>query len=321
MARLSSALLVGALLGLCPALSHAQGAAPKAEVEEYRLGAEDVVRVQAWGRADLSIEAAVDDGGRLSLPLVGNVDAAGRTSLDLGRYLTGRYQLIDPKITEVLVTVIQYNSMSVTVVGEVRNPGQHGFRAIPDLWKVLLTAGGMTPAADLARVQIVRYKETKAEDRIVTVDLSKGIERTPTETLPVLRPKDTVVVPSLTENVATGDRFNILGAVRAPGSYKVQSASTLLEALSLAGGELPSADLSKARLTRQSGNETVSYTLDLESYLREGRPRADLRLRPGDTISIPQKASGFSGVMEGISRFVPVISLAASVVSLLVATR
>ncbi len=311
------ALLLAGLASPCWA---AEGAS-KAAVDEYRLGAEDVIRIQAWGRADLTTDAVLDESGKVSLPLVGAVEAAGRTPADLGKYLTERYQLVDSQITEILVTILQYNSLSVTVVGEVRDPGRQGFRVIPGLWEVLLKAGGATPLADLTHVQIVHSDEQKGTERTVTVDLSKGIDQTDASKLPVLGPKDTIIVPSATENAVTGDKFQVLGAVRNPGSYKIQTASTVVEAISAAGGQLPDADLSKTLLTRPGSQGTCSYTLDLKRYLADGQPSANLKLKPGDTISIPQQRSTVLAFFQGVVGLAPLVSLATAAVSLIAITR
>ena len=123
---------------------------------DYRLGPGDVVHLQVLGRSDLSGDATLDDSGNLSLPLIGTVEVANRTTAELGAQLTQRYGILDPRVSQVIVSVGQYNSRRVTVVGEVRSPGRYSFRTIPGLWDVLLEAGGPTAAADLSQVQIVR---------------------------------------------------------------------------------------------------------------------------------------------------------------------
>jgi polysaccharide biosynthesis/export protein len=291
------------------------------EMDEYRLGAEDVIRIQAWGRVDLTTDAVLDESGKVSLPLVGAVEAAGRTPADLGRYLTDRYQLIDQQITEILVTVLQYNNRSVTVVGEVRNPGKLGFRVIPGLWDVLLKAGGATPTADLSNVQVVHGAIQGGVERTVTVDLSRGIDQTDPNTLPILEPKDTVIVPTTTDNAVSGDKFQVLGFVRNPGSYKIQSDMTVVDAVSAAGGQLPDADLSKALLTRPGPHGASSYTLDLKRYLEDGQPPTNMLLKPGDTISIPQRHGTWTLVYQGILAMTPIVTLVTAIVSLATITH
>ncbi len=277
--------------------------------DSYRLGAHDVILVQVWGRSHLTGESVLNHAGRVLLPLVGEVRAAGRTPLELGRYLAERYQLLDPTVSDVQVTVLQYNSRSISLVGEVRNPGRHAFEEVPDIWKAILAAGGATPVADLARVQIVRTEPREGEPRVATVNLSRGVGDTDPRELPELRPRDTIVVPSLAEIAVAGDRIQVLGSVRSPGMYRTGAAATVVEAISVSGGALPNADLSKVRLTRPAVGGAVAYELDLHGYLYDARPEVNLELKPGDVITVPSRRVGLAATLETIARIVPVISL------------
>jgi polysaccharide export outer membrane protein len=296
-----------ALAAMGPALAQ-----PPAAEGEYRLGPEDAVQVRVWGRADLTGEFALDATGRIQLPMVGEVDAGGRTVADVAAYVTKRYQLLDPSIPEVLVSVSKYNSRSVSVVGEVRNPGRLGFETVPDLWSVLLAAGGTTREADLSRVQIVRKEPGAGEPQAVTVDLSRGIEGTPRESLPELRSKDTIIVPVLpaNTNVAAGDKVHVLGAVHAPGTYRLDAAGRVIDALAASGGPLPGADLRRVSLTRPTDHGAVSYELNLQDYLTRAKPVVDLPLEPGDIITVPSRRSTLASIVDGIAGMAPFLSVA-----------
>lgn len=276
---------------------------------DYRLGPEDVIQVQVWGRSDLSGPAVLDLSGKIQLFLVGEVDANGRTAAELGRYLTERYQLLDRSIPEVLVSVTGYNSRSVTVLGEVRNPGRYGFEVIPDIWAVILAGGGATAAADLGAVQVVRKEPGEGEPRTVTVDLSRGIEGTDAGELPILRPKDSVMVPSMSQAPVSGDKIQVLGAVRNPGAYRLGAAASVLGAISASGGTLPDADLRKVRLARPAAGKAVAYELDLQGYLYEARPATDLGLLPGDIITVPSRKTGLAAAMDTVLRMAPLVSV------------
>ncbi len=308
--------LASGLALLCPwsaGTPAAQSQAGPGVDQVYRLGPEDVLQIQVWGRSDLSLQTRVDLTGSLHLPLLGELDVEGQTPQQVSDFLLERYQLLDADITEVMVSVLQYNSRSVTVVGEVRSPGRLSFQFIPDLWAVLLAAGGAAPTADLAEVQIVRHDPREGEPRTLTVDLSDGIEDTPAETLPEVRPRDTIVVPSREEELDTDDNVEILGAVRTPGSYPIKAAGRLVKAISLSGGHLSNADLHKVRLTRSTGQGTLTYQLDLQGYLYDARPAVDLELQPGDVITVPSKRSTWASVLDGIIRAAPLISIAVGV--------
>ena len=277
---------------------------------EYRLGSEDVLHIQVVGRPDLGGDPTVDPSGSLELPLLGQVKAVDRTTSELASQLSQRYSILDPKISQVLVTVSQYNSRRVTVVGEVRTPGRYGFRTIPGLWEVLLGAGGPTPGADLSQVEIVRKESDTAEPQVITVDLSAGVKGTNPDSLPKLRPKDTLVVPSLSREAApTGSTFQVLGSVRTPGVYRLTAAKTVVEALALSGGSLADADLRKVQLTRKAGGGVVAYQLDIEGHLRRGEPAADLELKAGDTVTVPARGGAtFFNRLLGIAPLVSVIT-------------
>jgi polysaccharide biosynthesis/export protein len=312
MKGLLALLLVLGLAFAVTGLASAQNATGEMEEAAYRLGPEDVLQIQVWNRPDLTGSFVVGFAGKLQLPLVGEVDAQGRTLEELASLLTERYQLLDPSIAEVMVGVAQYNSRSVTVVGEVHTPGRYGFRSIPDLWSVILNAGGSTPDADLGRVQVIRGEPGESGLNTVTVDLSRGVERTPKELLPALQPKDTILIPSLVGNVVTGDKFQVLGAVRVPGTYRLSAAASVLEAISVSGGGLPNADLSRVRLTRATERGAISYKLNLQGYLDAARPAADIGLKPGDTITVPSQRSILDTLMGGLARVAPLLSVAIS---------
>lgn len=275
----------------------------------YEFGVGDVVQLQVWGRPELSGLVPVDPAGKVQAPLLGAIEVAGRTPADLTEELTQRYQLLDPSVTEVLASVAQYNSRTVSILGEVKSPGNYGFRQLPDLWDALLTAGGATPQAALGRVQIVRGQRRLDEPRTVTVDLSRGIERTPAESLPELRPRDTIVVPAIESGVPEGDAFHMLGEVGSPGSYSMFLADDVIEALALAGGASREADLRSVRLLRRTPDGSIAYEFDLESFLYQADPPADLALRPGDTITVPAKQTLVARISELLAPFISVAGI------------
>lgn len=296
--------------GDAPSATGRSGPAPSSPSDdEYTFGPGDVAQVEVFGREGLSTMVTVDPAGRVQVPMLGTVEVAGRTPADLTEELTQRYQLLDPGISEVLVSVARYNSRTLTVIGQVGTPGTFGFRSIPDLWEVLLTAGGMTPEAATGRVQIVRRERTPDEPRTLIVDLSEGIENTPAEAIPELRPKDTIVVPALDQRSPEGDAFRILGAVAEPGNYSLTLAEDVIEALGVAGGPSSEADLGQVRLLRRNALGSMAYEIDLESYLYEADPPGGLRLRAGDTITVPQEQSLVERITEGLAPFLSVASI------------
>jgi polysaccharide export outer membrane protein len=301
-------LLIGAFVALSCVASWCSADEPQAA---YRLGVEDVLRVQAWGRADLGGELTVTPDGKIRAPLLGDVVAIGRTPEELGRELAARYTTIDPRVTEILVTVVQFNSRRVTIIGEVRKPGSYALPSVPTLMELMVSAGGATAAADLSRVQIVRKEPQEGEERVLTVNVSGGLAAAEAGSVPALRAQDTVNVPPRSEGaIPGGQSVRIFGAVGKPGTYALTAGQTVLDVLAASGGPLPDADLSKVQLTRSSPQGVVAYELDVDGHLK-GRTLPDLHLRADDAVLVPEQGWSASDI---ILRFVlPVTGLIVSI--------
>ncbi len=123
-------------------------------------------------------------------------------------------------------------------------------------------------------------------------------------------------MPSLASKVISGDQVQVLGAVRTPGLYSLKSAGSVVEALGVAGGAAGNADLSKVKLARRAGGGASVYELDVQGYLYEGYPQADLKLRPGDTVTVPSKGGLAGNALHVVLALAPVLSAVASVLLL-----
>lgn len=297
-----------------PSALLAQRPFPAATDANYRFGPEDVLRIDVWGRGELSGTVVVSYTGEIQIPLLGEVEAEGRTPSELSQDLTQRYQLLEPNVSDVFVSVVDYLSRSVTVLGEVRASGRYGFRELPDIWGAILTAGGATPSAELGAVQLVRADVESGEPRVVTLDLSLGIEGTDISSLPELRPNDQILVPSSDGVPGGGANYQILGAVHAPGIYRVSVASDVIEAIAAAGGPTARADLKKVYVTRASGEGATAYKLNLGDYLREGKPDGNLDVQAGDTITVFERGTFWQTFGLVVSRLMPLVSLTITII-------
>ncbi|MBI2267709.1 MAG: SLBB domain-containing protein [Armatimonadetes bacterium] len=76
----------------------------------------------------------------------------------------------------------------------------------------------------------------------------------------------------------------VLGAVRTPGSYVLESGDTLLDIVYRAGGALPSADLDQVKVIKEDGE---SFGVNLGSLLQGKSLDQNVRLSPGDTVYFP----------------------------------
>jgi polysaccharide export outer membrane protein len=83
--------------------------------------------------------------------------------------------------------------------------------------------------------------------------------------------------------------FVIAGEVTRPGKYDLRGATTVTEALALAGGKTGSAKDSQVLLFRRYGNDLVDVKqVDVKKMYATHNLAEDPVLRPGDTVFVPK---------------------------------
>lgn len=176
----------------------------------YLLGPDDVINVFVWGHPELSGEKKVTATGSIPFLLIGDVMVEGLTKEELETILTeklSRY-IIEPQVS---VTITQYNSKKVYILGEVNRPGEYPMGgSVISLREAILKAGLPTKSAALRRVRIITPQATKPIIKIV--DLYTILHRGHLQKDITLQPGDIVYVPS---NIPT-KISNILEKITAP---------------------------------------------------------------------------------------------------------
>jgi protein involved in polysaccharide export with SLBB domain len=256
-----------------------------AQGTDYSIGVSDVLDVKVWRRDDLGGSFTVDSEGNVTLPLLGAIRAAGLTPSKLSEELTRRFSFIDREISQVTVTVSQYNSRRIFVMGEVKSPGAYAFAEIPGLWETIREAGGPTTEASLARVRVIPPEGKGAPE---VIDLEKVINTGDFSILPQLQPGTTVLVPRAEVAGPEGDVVYVYGRVPTPGTFPIDAARTVLQAVIAAGGPLEDADVGSIRVVRPGAVRARVIEVDLDDYTHDGVLFANVQLQPGDTVTVPK---------------------------------
>lgn len=82
-------------------------------------------------------------------------------------------------------------------------------------------------------------------------------------------------------------RVSVIGAVRTPGSYPLQSGIGVVEAVSLAGGFTALANRDATLLTRRVNGELRTFSVAVDRISNGQEP--DVRLRAGDILHVPER--------------------------------
>jgi protein involved in polysaccharide export with SLBB domain len=167
------------------------------EVAAYHIGANDQLQIDVFGHEDLNKTLKVSPRGLINFPLIGNVHAAGRTVDDLANEITERLgtdYIQDPHVT---VSVWEYLSQWVNVVGEVSQPGRYYMTGPTSLIDALSQAGGLTEEA-AGKILVTRRPDQvdpSSAGEVFRVDITELFSEAGGELDLLLRSGDIVNVP------------------------------------------------------------------------------------------------------------------------------
>ena len=246
---------------------------------DYSVGAQDVLTVTVYDQPDLSGKFKVEADGAFTFPLVGRVPAAGQTlhtiEADLTKRLSDGY-LKNPQVT---VAVESYQSQRIFILGEVRAPGSYTLSGDMTLIEALSRAGSTTPAAS-DQILIVRPAPGKAtgptlpdlasDSTVLKINIRDLQEGDLTKNAP-LKDGDTIVVPK-------AQAVYVFGQVKAPGAYAVSKGTSVLQALSLAGGVTDRGSTGRLKIVRA-----------VEGKNREIKAKLTDTVEPGDTLIVGER--------------------------------
>jgi polysaccharide biosynthesis/export protein len=166
--------------------------APPPVDADYKIGPQDVVRIDVWKEPDISRTIPVRPDGKISLPLLNDVQASGLTAMQLaGSIRDGLTKyLTNPQVT---VTVTEINSRRVYVTGEVMRTGAMPLLPNMTVLQALASAGGFTQFARLKDIYILRIEN--GQQVKYPFDYKEALKGKHPERNILLKPGDLIVVP------------------------------------------------------------------------------------------------------------------------------
>lgn len=262
----------------------------------YTLGPHDQINIVVPDADDISSRTyRIDTSGSLTLPLVGRVQAAGLTVRELEAEIVSKLSAY-MRSPEALVTVSEFRSQPVSVIGAVNSPGVHQLLGSKRLVEVLSLAGGLRPdAGRICRITRTsdwgdeggeRFERTPDGSRVTEIDLQTLLSAERPEDNVLVRPHDVISVPR-------ADMIYVVGDVNRPGGYLLNDREPLsvLQALALAGGLSSVAAPKKARILRSisANRERDEVPVNISEIMDGKSP--DVKLTPQDILFVPNNTS------------------------------
>jgi len=252
----------------------------------YIVGPNDVLTITVFNQPQLSGKFAVESDGTLAFPLLGRVAVGGLSIRAVEDQMRGRLAAGYVKDPHVSVTMEEYRSQQIFVMGEVRQPGSLKFTGSMTLIEALARAGSTTERAGPEAV-IVRPRTggsdtapQRSDTTPQTGDTSNvesirvNLRSLQTGTLSqnvALRPGDTIFVPR-------AETVFVVGHVRTAGEFALRSGMTVRQVLALAGGMTEHGSTRRIQIVRQVDGKEVTIDVNLQTSVR-----------PDDTIVVRER--------------------------------
>jgi polysaccharide export outer membrane protein len=236
--------------------------------QDYIVGERDVLRITVYDNPDLTTVARVSGEGTILFPLIGEVKVAGLTipqiAKKIGDLLADGY-IVNP---QVIVFIEEFRSKKVTIIGEVLKPGLYELPGQTTLLELLSKAGGLSK--DSGDKAIVKRKSSQGEQTI-TVNLRQLIEKGDTSIDVILQDGDSIYIPK-------AGFFYVTGEVKKPDAYKFEEGTTVIKAITMAGGFTDKAATKRIKIKRkEEGREVVLERVGFDDLIR-----------PDDVIIVPE---------------------------------
>ena len=254
-----------------------------------RIGPDDLIGIAVYDSPELSRAVRVDADGNIRLPMVRQrILATGLYPFELETSITtaliAENVLVNPVVT---VSVVEYRSRPITVVGAVRSPTTFQATGTVTLLDAISRAGGI--AEDAGPVILVSRQPSSTNDKPAILT-----QRIPVRTL--LNGDD----PALNLKLEGGEeirvpeagRVFVAGNVKKPGVYPITDGpeSSVLKALALSQG-LENFSGHTAFIYRTEGNGTGKNEIPIDLKKILDRKSPDVPLFANDMLYVPS-ASG-----------------------------
>lgn len=196
--------------------------------ENYVLGPGDELSIDVTGNSVVSWTLTVNPDGSILIPGIGKLYVSGKTIENAAASIKARLRdnryAVDQG-TNVSVTLTNIRSIRVTVMGDVRIPGDKIVPSVTTVFNALYASGGITRNGTYRGIKVIRNNEQIAHidmyDYLLRGDLSSNI---------TLKDGDIIQVPEYRV------RVSIEGEVKRPAYYEVLPGESLKEVITFSGG-------------------------------------------------------------------------------------
>jgi polysaccharide export outer membrane protein len=278
---------LGRILGVLSALLLVASLCAAQQLAEYVVGPNDVLAITVVDQPTLTGKFVVRADGTFTLPLIERVKAGGLSVQAIEDDIRARLDKGYVKNPQVAVSVDQFRSQQVFVMGEVKQPGSLQFTGSMSLIEALARTGSTTERAGMEALvvrptgvpprepaprdpgAIDRAGDSK-ESEVIRVNI-QNLQSGQLSQNVALRSGDTVFVPR-------AESVFVSGMVRTAGEYVIRKGMTVRQVLALAGGVTERGSEGRVQIVRQVDGIETTISVTLQDMVR-----------PGDTVVVRER--------------------------------
>jgi polysaccharide biosynthesis/export protein len=266
------AVCVAAVAQVRPSLMEEVG---KANLPALELHAGDLIAVSVYDAPELTRTIRVEPDGSIHLPLLAEgVKASGlmprELEAELANALKSEEILVDPVVK---ITVVEYHSRPISVMGAVRKPVTFQADGAVTLLDALSRAEGFTDDAgpEILVTQNDQVRHIAVKALLSGADPALNLR---------LAGNEEVRVPE-------AGKIFVLGNIRKPGGFPVRDPadSTVLKMVALSEGLMPFSEKLAYIIRRQGGEQPQEIPIELAKIMERKSP--DVPLEIGDILYVP----------------------------------
>jgi polysaccharide export outer membrane protein len=282
-------------------------------VAGYVLGPDDVITLHVMDGEEFSDKPVrVDMAGYIRLPMIGRLRAGGLTADQLEAELKERLReyIRNPDVT---VSITDFRSQPVSVIGSVKNPGVHQLQGRKTLVEVLSLAGGLAtdagytvkitrrieygpiplPGAEIDQAGRFSVAEVKLKSLLSAENPAQNV---------FVCPNDVISVPR-------AEMVYVVGQVVRAGGFVLNERETIsvLQALSLAGGVDSMAAPQNAHILRASVGKASRAELPVDLKKILAGTAEDVTMKSEDILFVPANVSKKAAV-RGIEAAIQMVT-------------
>ncbi|HAE24216.1 MAG TPA: capsule biosynthesis protein [Prevotellaceae bacterium] len=218
--------------------------------QNYRLGPGDNVIIDIYGASQKSISSSVSPDGDIVIENYGPIQVSGLTIAQansrIKAQLGARYQS-----SKIKISLGQSRTITVNVMGEVKNPGTYTLSAFASVFHALYMAGGINDLGTLRSIKVYRNSKLVSTcdiyDYILNGKMTGNIRLADGDVISV-GPYDCLVT--------------ITGKVKRPMIYEMKKDESITSLITYSGGFTGDAYTKAVRVERKTGREYSVFNVE-----------------------------------------------------------